>query len=177
MTGLSHQYSELNPCCPSCNQSFLSQTCLIYPAITCSGCLQTTKVKSPKSHVPICKADCFSCIVTKMCPSFWSSFITLLMAHLLYVMTLIAVFLLSVRYRLPKETHLCCGSITIIYPTRYHLYREEYQHNSKLLQCTVHYLVHYTYCAPKNFQQLYVQETNILSDGFIQFLYSLIIEQ
>jgi len=91
------------------------------------------------------------------------------MAHLLNVMTLIAVFLLSVRYRLPKETHLCCGSITIIYPTQYYQYRKQYQHNSKLLQCTVHYLVHYTYCAPKNFQQLYIRETNILSSGFIQF--------
>jgi len=54
-------------------------------------------------------------------------------------------------------------------PTWYHQYREQYQHNSKLLQCTVHCLAHYAYCALKNFQQLYIQETNILSDVFILF--------
>ena len=138
--------------------------------------MQTTEVKSPQSHVPISNANCSVCIVTEMCPSVWSSFIKLLMAHLLNVMTLIAVLLLSVHYCLPKETHLCCGSITIIYPTQYHRYREQYQHNSKVLHCAEHYLVHYTYCALKNFQQLYVQETNILSNGCIQFI-ALMIEQ
>jgi hypothetical protein len=79
-------------------------------------------------------------------------------------MTSVDVFLLSVCYRLPKQTHLCCGSITIIYRTRDH---EQYR---DLLQCTVHYLVHYTYCVPKNSQQLYKWETNILSDDFILFV-------
>jgi len=45
MTWHSQQYPCLNPCSPSYNQSFLSQTCLKYPAITCSICLQTTEVK------------------------------------------------------------------------------------------------------------------------------------
>jgi len=89
---------------------------IIASAITCSSCLPTTEDKSPQSHVPVCNADCSVCIVTKMCSSFWSSFIKLLMAHLLIVMTLIGVFLLSVCYCLPKETHLCCCSITTIYP-------------------------------------------------------------
>jgi hypothetical protein len=124
----------------------------------------------PQSHVPIPSADCFVCIVTKMCPSVWSSFIKLLLEHLLIVVTVIAVFLLSVRYLLPKETHLCCGSITMIYPTRYQQYREQYQHNSKLLQCTVHCLVRDTYCAPRYFLQLNIWETNILNDGFVQFI-------
>jgi hypothetical protein len=143
---------------------------IIASAITCSSCLPTTEDKSPQSHVPVCNADCSVCIVTKMCSSFWSSFIKLLMAHLLIVMTLIGVFLLSVCYCLPKETHLCCCSITTIYPTQYHQYCEQYQHNSKLLQCTVHCLAHYTCCALKNFHQLYIQETNMFSNGFIQFI-------
>ena len=138
ITWLSHEYPGLNPCCPSYNQSFLFQTCLKYPAITCSSCLQTTEVKSPQSYVYVCNADCSVCVVTKMCPSFWSSFIKLLMAHLLIVMTLIGVFLLCVLYHLPKETHLCCGSITTIYPTWYHHYHEQYEHSNKLL----------SYCAP-----------------------------
>jgi len=138
--------------------------------------MQTTEVKSPQSHVPVCNADCSVCIVTKMCPSFWSSFIKLLMAHLLIVMALIAVVFLSVRYHLPKETHLCCCSITTIYRTWYHQYHEQYQHNSKLLQCTVHCFAHYTYCTLKNFHQLYIQETNMFSNGFIQFIV-LMIEQ
>jgi len=104
---LSQQYSGLNPCCPSYNQSFLSQTCLRYPAITCSSNLQTTEVKCPQSHVPIHNADCSVCTVTKMCPPFWFISIKLLMAHLLIVVTLIAVFLLSVCYRLPKQKHKC----------------------------------------------------------------------
>jgi len=124
----------------------------------------------PQSHVPICNANCFVCIVTKMCPSVWSSFINLFMAHLLIVMTSVAVFLLSVHYRLPKQTHLCCGNNTVIYPTRYHQYREQYQHYNKLLQCTVRYLVHYIYCAPKNYQQLYIEEPNILSASITQFI-------
>ena len=45
MTWLSHEYPDLSPCCPLYNQSFLSQTYLKYPAITCCSCLQITEVK------------------------------------------------------------------------------------------------------------------------------------
>jgi hypothetical protein len=124
----------------------------------------------PQSHVPVRNADCSVCIVTKICPSLWSSFIKLLMAHQLFVMTLIALFLLSVCYRLPKETHFCCVSVTVMYPTWYHQFQKQYHHNNNLHQCTVHNLVHYTYCVPKNFQLLYIRETNILSGGFILFI-------
>jgi hypothetical protein len=43
ITWLSHEYPGLNPCLPWYNQSFLSQTCLQYDAITCSICLQNNE--------------------------------------------------------------------------------------------------------------------------------------
>jgi hypothetical protein len=161
------------------HSTFLQTSCrTIYSNfVTAVACVFTSFFKDSSfccalshTHIPIPNADCFICIVTKVCPSFWSSFIKLLIAHLLIVMILIAVFLLSVCYRLPKETHLCCGNVTIIFPTRYHQYHEQYHHNNKLLQYAVHFLVRYIYRAPKNFQQLYIRVTKILSDILIQFI-------
>jgi hypothetical protein len=40
---LSREYPGLKPCSPSHNHSLVSQTCLMYPAMTCSICFQTTK--------------------------------------------------------------------------------------------------------------------------------------
>jgi hypothetical protein len=45
MTWHSPQYHNLNTRCPTYNRSFLSQTCLKYPAKTCSSYLQITEVK------------------------------------------------------------------------------------------------------------------------------------
>ena len=42
---LTYVHPGQNPYRPSYNQSFLSHSCLIYPAITCSSCLQTIEVK------------------------------------------------------------------------------------------------------------------------------------
>ena len=45
MTWLSQEYPGLNPCFPAYTHPFLSHTCLKYPALPCSSCLQTTDVK------------------------------------------------------------------------------------------------------------------------------------
>jgi hypothetical protein len=45
MTWLAQDYPGLNSCCPSYNQSFWSQTGLKYLTVTCSSCLQNTKVE------------------------------------------------------------------------------------------------------------------------------------
>jgi hypothetical protein len=56
--------------------------------------------------------------------------------------------------------------------------REHMQHVNNLLQLSVYSSVRYIYSTLKNSQQFfYTQETSILSSRFIQFLYSLVMDQ
>jgi hypothetical protein len=71
------------------------------------------------------------------------------------------------------------GQFTLPTPCYFYSVDREYmQHVDSLLQLSVYNSVRYTYSTPKNSQQFfYMQETSILSSRFIQFLYSLMMDQ